>query len=58
MEEIKIKYPPIVKLNIGGIRFETTYVTLSCKGENFFTSLCSEKIPSTKDENGYYFIDR
>ena len=48
----------IVKLNVGGTRFETSLSTLSYKGENFFTALCSGLIPSTKDEKGFYFIDR
>jgi len=32
--------------------------TLLSQGESFFSGLLSSQIPSTKDENGNYFIDR
>eukprot|EP00743_Colponemidia_sp_Colp-15_P011613 GILK01013006.1.p1 GENE.GILK01013006.1~~GILK01013006.1.p1 ORF type:complete len:183 (-),score=4.33 GILK01013006.1:471-1019(-) len=48
----------IVKLNIGGVKFDTTKATLESRGENFFTSLLSERVPSLKDSQGRYFIDR
>ncbi|KYQ91734.1 leucine-rich repeat-containing protein (LRR) [Tieghemostelium lacteum] len=48
----------IVKLNVGGKRYMTTRDTLCSKGENFFTSLLNNNIPSIKDDKGYRFIDR
>ena len=48
----------IVKLNIGGYKYVTTALTLTSRGENFFTTLLSDKFPSVKDEEGAYFIDR
>ena len=52
----------IIKLNVGGRRFMTTYATLRSKGTNFLTKLIDNdlqhKIPSAKDEQGYYFIDQ
>ena len=48
---------PIVKLNVGGTKFLSTEQTLS-RGDNFFTGLLSGKIPSVKDEDGFFFIDR
>jgi hypothetical protein len=48
----------IIKLNIGGCKYETTKETLCCKGENYFSALLGGRIPTTHDENGYIFIDR
>src|SRR3990167_2775140 len=48
----------IVKLNIGGIIYQTTTQTLTQRGLNFFTALFEVSFPSTIDENGAYFIDR
>ena len=49
----------IVKLNFGGTKFMTSRETLlSSKKDNFFKSLLEGKIPSTKDEEGFFFIDR
>ena len=48
----------IVKLNIGGVKYETTAQTLTRHGDNYFASLLSKRIPPTLDEQGYYFIDR
>jgi len=47
-----------VKLNIGGTKFLTSKSTLSSVGTNFFTKLLSEDMPSSRDEEGCYFIDR
>jgi len=48
----------LVKLNIGGFKFLTSYSTLTKYPDTFFTSLLNDRLPSTKDEDGYYFIDR
>jgi len=48
----------IIKLNIGGYKYETTKSTLTSHGPSFFTLLLSGNIPSTQDDKGYYFIDR
>lgn len=45
----------IIKLNIGGVRFHTTYETLTSKGDNYISSLVtSEKIPVILDKEGKY----
>ncbi len=49
---------PIVRLNVGGHRFETTRETLLSVPDSYFTALLSERIPSVKDGEGAYFIDR
>jgi len=49
----------VLHLNVGGIRYITTYSTLLSKGNsNFFNSLLSQRMGSTKDETGAWFIDR
>jgi hypothetical protein len=48
----------LIKLNIGGRLYTTTKQTLLSKGENFFSPLLSGDIPSVKDDNGAYFVDR
>lgn len=48
----------IVKINIGGYRYETTEATLNSGKPNFFTYLLGDSIPSTIDEKGFYFVDR
>jgi hypothetical protein len=48
----------IIKLNIGGFKFQTTHLTLTRCDNTFFTALLSEKLPSAKDDEGAYFIDR
>jgi len=48
----------LIKLNIGGYKFCTTIETLTKYPDSFFTGLLSEKLPTTKDEEGAYFIDR
>jgi hypothetical protein len=48
----------IIRLNIGGFRYETTYDTLCSIKDTYFTGLLSGRIPSLKDEKGSYFIDR
>lgn len=52
------KMSGIVKLNIGGVKYETTVGTLVSRGDNFFTTLFSHMFATLKDEEGYYFIDR
>jgi len=49
----------LVKLNVGGQVFQTTSQTLTQQGrENFFSALLSGRIPSVKDEQDAFFIDR
>lgn len=48
----------IIKLNVGGRIFHTSNSTLQWVPHTFFTALLSNNIPSEKDENGAYFIDR
>jgi len=54
--------PDIIKLNIGGIRYSTTWTTLHSFGDNFLTIMISNdiegKIKSLKDDKGCYFVDR
>lgn len=48
----------IVKLNVGGFRYETTRSTLTSIPNTYFTSLLSGVFPSLKDESSAFFIDR
>jgi hypothetical protein len=49
----------IIKLNVGGHKFTTTMGTLSKQGSsNYFSYLFNGKFQTTKDEEGYIFIDR
>jgi hypothetical protein len=49
---------PIVKLNVGGVCYDTTEGTLSSHGENFFTALLARRMDTLKDASGAIFIDR
>jgi hypothetical protein len=46
----------IIKINVGGMRFETYISTLLVEKNTFFQSMLSRKFRS--EENGEYFIDR
>jgi len=48
----------IIKLNVGGYRFCTTSSTLTKLPDTFFTAMLNGILPTTKDEEGSYFIDR
>ena len=48
----------IVKLNVGGTYYTTTRTTLTQYPESMLGSMFNGSFPETKDENGYYFIDR
>lgn len=51
----------IVKLNVGGTTFMTTWSTLLPRTEgstNFFTGLKEFGVGAQRDENGAYFVDR
>jgi len=49
----------IIGLNVGGKMFLTTRETLtSLSGENFFSVMLNGSVPTPKDSNGYYFVDR
>lgn len=48
----------LVKLNVGGRKFDTTEATLGARGENFLTSLVTSQLPSIRDDSGRFFIDR
>ncbi|KAH7717314.1 potassium channel tetramerization domain containing 5-like protein [Aphelenchoides avenae] len=49
-----------VKLNVGGQVFQTTRQTLYREPDGFLARLVAddERVPSAKDENGAYLIDR
>ena len=49
-----------IKLNVGGTVFLTTKPTLAKDKKSFLHRLCQEDpdLPSLKDENGAYLIDR
>mmetsp|Transcript_11441 Transcript_11441/g.12554 ORF Transcript_11441/g.12554 Transcript_11441/m.12554 type:complete len:240 (-) Transcript_11441:99-818(-) len=53
---------PIIKLNVGGIKFLTTQSTLAARGENLLTRILEHKRTETlkivTDKKGYIFIDR
>ena len=52
----------IIKICVGGRNFKTTKTTLmsdeNCMLAKMFENDESGRVPATKDENGYYFIDR
>uniref|UniRef100_A0A6C0E8Y5 BTB domain-containing protein n=1 Tax=viral metagenome TaxID=1070528 RepID=A0A6C0E8Y5_9ZZZZ len=48
----------IIKLNIGGVLYQTTENTLLKYPDSFLASIFYEKHLLPTDENGYYFIDR
>jgi hypothetical protein len=58
MENEKIEIEnKIVKFNIGGMKFTSTYETLKSLGENYLTSLLDreneKEFSILRDENGY-----
>ena len=58
-DEYKEKYktaPDIIRLNIGGIKFETSKSTLM--KSHYFSGLLSGNFIDSKTNDGYYFIDR
>ena len=48
----------IVRLNVGGILFTTTKATLCRFPDSMLGAMFNGSMPTTKDENGCYFIDR
>ena len=58
----KVKVNEIVRLCVGGQNFKTTRATLmsdqDCMLAKMFENDVSGRAPATKDEDGYYFIDR
>lgn len=48
----------IVTLNVGGILYTTTKATLLKYPDSMLGSLISNGLPSTRDTNGHFFIDR
>ncbi|UMM20511.1 hypothetical protein L5515_015759 [Caenorhabditis briggsae] len=48
---------PIVKLNVGGVTFQTLKSTLT-KHKSMFKVMLETEMPVTKDESGCIFIDR
>ncbi|XP_072172547.1 uncharacterized protein [Diadema setosum] len=47
-----------VGLNVGGKIYETSETTLTRQPESFFTTLLSGSVPSARDDQGNYRIDR
>ena len=48
----------MVRLNVGGVYYNSSKGTLLSQEDSIFTNLLAEK-PQQKDERGaYYFIDR
>jgi len=48
----------IIKLNVGGVVFDTTAETLNAAGPSFFSSILSGTFGVSHDERGRIFIDR
>eukprot|EP01095_Lingulamoeba_sp_RSL-Kostka_P014480 TRINITY_DN6323_c1_g7_i1.p1 TRINITY_DN6323_c1_g7~~TRINITY_DN6323_c1_g7_i1.p1 ORF type:complete len:444 (+),score=112.87 TRINITY_DN6323_c1_g7_i1:216-1547(+) len=57
-EKMNIFEDKMIKLNIGGYMFQTTKSTLIKVPNTYFSAMLSERMTTTLDENGYYFIDR
>jgi len=49
--------PKVIKLNVGGKKYETTYETL-CSKQSMLSSMFSGRFQLLPDEDGFYFIDR
>ena len=47
-----------VKLNVGGVLYQTTQHTLTKDQDSMLASMFSGRHPLKTDENGYHFIDR
>jgi hypothetical protein len=47
-----------IKLNVGGVLYQTTKDTLTKDSNSTLSSMFSGRHPLQQDENGYYFIDR
>ena len=47
-----------VKLNVGGVRYETTAATLTRHGGSYFGALLSGRFAVPTDEDGSIFLDR
>ena len=47
-----------VRLNVGGVYFETTKTTLLTEPDSIFHALLSERFPLTFDDQGRVFLDR
>lgn len=62
MEAPKNYKKDVVKLNVGGVRYETTWATLACRGSNALSSLVEHvfenRMTATIDNEGFIFIDR
>lgn len=62
METTKNYKKDVVKLNVGGVRYETTWATLACRGSNALSSLVEHvfenRMTATIDNEGFIFIDR
>lgn len=48
----------MIKLNVGGFKFCTSSETLKRIPDTYFSTLLSARIPSTKDDEGAFFVDR
>ena len=48
----------IVRLNVGGAKYFTTKSTLRKYSRSMLGAMFTENISLSKDEDGYYFIDR
>lgn len=51
-------YGDLVGLNVGGIIYKTSSSTLLKNNESFFSQMLEGYIPSTKDDDGNFIIDR
>jgi hypothetical protein len=47
-----------VKLNVGGVHYDTSLVTLQQEPNSMLAAMFSGRFPLEKDEDGRYFIDR
>jgi hypothetical protein len=54
----KLQSKSIVRLNIGGTKFQTTSSTLLNCGSSYFSSMLSGNFTAMIDDKGYFFIDR
>ena len=59
---VSLENTEVVKLNVGGKKYMTTYSTLSSRGSNALTALLDNvregRVTSTVDSDGFIFVDR
>ncbi|ESO92358.1 hypothetical protein LOTGIDRAFT_66799, partial [Lottia gigantea] len=51
------QFPPIIELNVGGMKYSTTLLTLTKRTDTMLAAMFSGNFDIQKDQDGRYFID-